>query len=271
MTYRIKVPPKTAPIDEAHLLTGLERATRVLQRYRLAVFVGLLLLLLSVAIVVAVVWTDRRYAEAAAQLDLRATRLYLDRPVDQPAKADENLKQAITLYRQLIDQYPRSPSAPLALYHLGNALFQANDLSGAIDAYKKFVLTYGSNKTLVGLVYQRLGYAYLVKGDTDQAIKAFEAALQVPGGLNKDQVLFELGKLEEAQSRPEGALARYQDLMKGYPNSPFSGEAAVRIKALEAKKGSPGSATEAEHAAPSGTKQEQADKPAENAGGSAQR
>jgi TolA-binding protein len=54
--------------------------------------------------------------------------------------------------------------------------------------------------------------------------------------LNKDQGMFELGKIEEARSRPEGALARYQDLMKTYPNSPFAGEASVRIKSLEAKK-----------------------------------
>jgi outer membrane protein assembly factor BamD (BamD/ComL family) len=60
--------------------------------------------------------------------------------------------------------------------------------------------------------------------------------LDVDGALNKDHTLFELAKLEESQSRPEGAAARYQELMKGYPNSPFAGEAAVRIKALEAKK-----------------------------------
>jgi tetratricopeptide (TPR) repeat protein len=98
------------------------------------------------------------------------------------------------------------------------------------------------------MVYQRLGYAYLLKGDADQAAKAWSAAVEVPGALNKDQALFELGKLEESQSRPEGALARYQDLMKTYPNSPFTGEAAVRIKALEAKKSPPdaGSAPSAE-------------------------
>ncbi len=49
-------------------------------------------------------------------------------------------------------------------------------------------------------------------------------------------MLFELAKMEESQSRPEGALAHYQDLMKSYPNSPFTSEAAVRVKVLEAKK-----------------------------------
>ena len=41
--------------------------------------------------------------------------------------------------------------------------------------------------------------------------------------------------MEESQSRPEGALAHYQDLMKNYPNSPFTSEAAVRVKVLEVK------------------------------------
>ena len=85
------------------------------------------------------------------------------------------------------------------------------------------------------MVLQRLGYAYLIKGDQDAATKVFTTALEMPGTLNKDQVLYELGKIEEAQSRPEGALARYQDLSKTYPNSPFAGEAAVRAKALEMK------------------------------------
>ena len=70
----------------------------------------------------------------------------------------------------------------------------------------------------------------------------------LPGTLNKDQVLFELGRLEEAVSRPEGALAHYQDLVKIFPNSPFAGEATVRMKALEAKKTS-GSAAPAPGAA----------------------
>ena len=86
------------------------------------------------------------------------------------------------------------------------------------------------------LVQQRLAYAYLVKGDRDQAVKAFTGILEIPGALNKDHVLFELAKIEESQSRPEGALAHYQDLMKNYPNSPFTSEAAVRVKVLEVKK-----------------------------------
>ena len=227
------------PTDEAHLLSGLERMGLSLQQRSRQILIVLGVLAMAIVIVGVVIWLDHRHAQQAVDLERQATQLYVDRPVDKPQQADQNLKQAITLYRQLLDQYPRSSSAQLALFQLGNALVQANDMSGAIDAYQKYVAMYHDNKPLLGMVLQRLGYAYLLKGDQDAATKAFTTALEMPGTLNKDQVLFELGKIEEAQSRPEGALARYQDLSKTYPNSPFAGEATIRAKALEMKTSSP--------------------------------
>jgi tetratricopeptide (TPR) repeat protein len=235
MTYRIRIPSKSIPTDEAHLLSGLERFGLTLQQRSRQILIGLGVLAIAVVIVGVVVWLDHRHAQQAVELEQQATQLYLDRPVDKPQQADQNLKQAITLYRQLLDQYPRSSSASLALFQLGNALVQANDIAGAIEAYQKYVAMYNENKPLLGMVLQRLGYAYLIKGDREAATKVFVAASDMPGTLNKDQVLYELGKIEEAQAHPEGALARYQDLTKTYPNSPFAGEATVRAKALEMK------------------------------------
>jgi hypothetical protein len=54
--------------------------------------------------------------------------------------------------------------------------------------------------------------------------------------LNRDQALFELARLEESLSRPEGAMTRYQELIKTYPNSPFTSEAAIRTKIIDVMK-----------------------------------
>jgi len=236
MSYRIKLDSKGGPPNETQLLSGMDRFLALVQEHRTKVLAGLAALLLVVAAIVGAVWYGQHQAEQASELSRQAMQLYVDRPAERPAQADENLKKAIGLYRQVVEQYPRAAVTPLALYHLGNALVQANDLAGAVEVYKKYIATYGANKVLLGLVYQRLGFVHLLNGDREQAVKAFSAALDVPGALNKDQVVFELGKLEESQSRPEGALARYQDLAKNYPQSPFASEAAVRIKALEVKK-----------------------------------
>lgn len=245
MSYRIRVPAKVDPLDEAHLLTGVDRFLHVLQEQRRAVLAGLGVVLVAGAVVAGVMWYDYQSTLKARELDQEATLHYLNRPADDPKKSQEQLSQAIALYKQVVEQYPRSPAAPLALFHLGNAQVLANEVDAGIETYKRFMLLYGFNTSLLGLVQQRLAYAYLAKGDRDQAVKAFTGILDVPGALNKDHVLFELAKIEESQSRPEGALAHYQDLMKNYPNSPFTSEAAVRVKVLEVKK-----APEAPAAAP---------------------
>lgn len=236
MSYRIRLDQKDGTPGEAQLLSSMDRFLVTVQENRAKVLAGLVALLVVLAAIGGAVWYGQRQADEAFELSRQAMVLSLDRPADKPAVADENLKKAINLYRQVIEQHPRSPVAPMALYNLGNALVQANDLPGAVEAYKRYIATYGSNKVMLGLVYQRLAFVHLLNGDREQAVKAFSAIMEVPGALNKDQAIFELGKLEESQSRPEGALARYQDLTKNYPNSPFASEAAVRIKALEVKK-----------------------------------
>lgn len=219
-------------------MSGLEHWLFSLKPYRRPLLVGFALVLVAAGIVGGVLWYDAQTANKAQDLEREATLHYLTRPADDPKKSDTNLKEAIALYKKVVEEYPRTPTAPVALFNLGNAFLQANEVDAAIDAYKRFVMMYGSNASLLGLVQQKLGYAYLLKGDRDQAAKAYSTILEIPGSLNRDHALFELARLEESQSRPEGALAHYQDLMKNYPNSPFTSEAAIRVKVLEVKKSS---------------------------------
>jgi outer membrane protein assembly factor BamD (BamD/ComL family) len=235
MTYRIKVPAKTLEVDEAHLLSGLEHQLHRLQEYRRPLLVGLTVLLLAAVVVGGVFWMDRQASEKAEALEREATGLVMARGTADPKKVDDVLKQAMAKYREVVDQYPRTAAAPLAMFHLGNVQAQANDLPAAIDTYQRFLLLYGSNQALAGLVQQRLAYSYLLKGDREQAAKAFMAIVDTPGALLKDQALFELARLEESQSRPEGALAHYQELIKTYPASPFTSEATIRTKVLDMK------------------------------------
>ena len=115
MSYRIKLEPKGGPVDETQLLSGMERFFILLQEHRRAVLLGSALSLVAVAAVLAVVWYDQRQAEQALELHHRAMTLYVDRPSGQAAKADENLKQAIVLFHQVVEQYPRTPTAQMSL------------------------------------------------------------------------------------------------------------------------------------------------------------
>ena len=254
MSYRIKVPAKTLPVDEAHMLSWLDHTLHRLQDYRRPLLVGLGVLVLAVAVVGGVFYVDRQAAQKAQDLEREAMRFLTAPSTNDPQKADHALKEAMAKYRQIVDQYPRTPTAPLALYHLGNMLVQANDLNAAIEAYQRFLSLYSSNPSMAGLVQQRLAYVYLLKGDRDQAVKALTGILETPGTLNRDQALLELARLEESQSHPEGALARYQELIKTYPNSPFTSEATLRTKIMDVKKSqesTPASTSTASAIAPS--------------------
>jgi outer membrane protein assembly factor BamD (BamD/ComL family) len=198
--------------------------------------ISLGVVILAAAVVGGVFYVDHQAAQKAQDLEREAMRFLTAPSASDPQKADQALKEAIAKYRQIVDQYPRTATAPLALYHLGNTLVQANDQSGAIEAYQRFLASYSSNLSMAGLVQQRLAYLYLLKGDRDQAVKALTGILETPGTLNRDQALYELARLEESQSRPEAALARYQELIKTYPNSPFTSEATIRTKIMDVKK-----------------------------------
>lgn len=236
MSYRIKVPAKTLSVDEAHLSSWVDHTLHGSRDFRRPLLVGLGVVVLAAAVVGGVFYVDRQTTQKAQDLEQEAMRFLTAPSATDPQKADHARKEAITRYRQIVDQYPQTASAPLALYHLGNTLVQANELGPAIEAYQRFLSLYGSNPSMAGLVQQRLAYVYLHKGDRDQAVKALTGILETPGTLNRDQALFELARLEESQSRPDAALARYQELIKTYSNSPFTSEATIRIKILETKK-----------------------------------
>ncbi|MBH0206940.1 MAG: tetratricopeptide repeat protein [Nitrospira sp.] len=236
MTYRIKVPPRTLPVGEEQLVSGLEHWLIGLKSYRWSLIIGCVLLFLMGMGLWGLFWYEEQNASKAQELEREATSRLFTRPSNDPQKAAANLKEAIALYKRVLDEYPRTPTAPLVQFSLGNAFLQSNDVDSAIEAYKRFTSTYGSNTSLLGLVYQKLGYAYLVKGDFDQAAGAYSSILDMPGAMNRDYALFEVARLEENRSKPDEALKHYQELLKTYPNSPLTSEAAVRVKVIEAKK-----------------------------------
>lgn len=220
-------------MDEEQLLSKMDQFWLFAEQHRGAIIGGILLTLLACIGLGVLIWRGHLQEEQAWALQQQATKLYIDRPLDNPEKTKEHLEQAISLFRQILEDYPRTSSAELAYYFIGNAFAELNNYQEAIQAYHQFEEHYGKNRMLLGLVYQRLGYTYLMKDEKEKAIEAFKQVLNLPEALNKDSVLFEMGKLEEEQNHTAQALTYYKELANQHLQSPWLGEALMRIKALE--------------------------------------
>lgn len=239
--FKIRKPPKESPTDPAHLVDSVEYAARQARENFRWLLAGVAVAVIAGASAGGFLWMRQQDDRKAADLLHEATRSAIERSFiggPPPARQSEDLKKAAAILQEILTDFPRSSVAPQAAYLLGNALSDQKDWTGAVKAYEEFLARYGAHRTLVPLVYQRLAYAQLAQGKVDEAEKTFTAVVKIPGAPNKDQALFEIGKIDELLKRPEGALAHYQEIVKDHPSSPFAAEASVRIKTLDARKAS---------------------------------
>ncbi len=238
MGYRIKSnsPTSDGAMDETELLSKKDHFLLFVEQNRTAVIGSFFFILLTGAIGGFVMWQDHQKTKEAWALEGQAQALYLDRTLDDLDASKDNIDKAAKLYRQILNDYPRTTPAQSALYLLGNSLMEKKDYQGAIESYEQFLEEYGRNVMLQGLVRQRLGYAYLLNGDRAKAVDEFSGLMLDPGVLNKDQVLFELAKLEESDGAMDKALTRYKDLLDQFPRSPYVSEASLRVQALSPEK-----------------------------------
>ena len=233
MTYKIRLISKQVGIETPQLLSRSERAWLFAELHRRALITGIVVAVVVMILLGTIFWMQHQREQEALALEHRAVQAYLDRSLDDGDAAKEKLQRAVTLYRQIIEEFPDTASAQSSWYFIGNALAEQNDHAGAIDAYQQFIDQAGNHPALLGLVYQRLGSSYLANGEREKGINAYAQVLQIPQTLNRDQVVFELAKLEEHESHNDEALARYQQLLNEHPTSPYASEAALRVKILE--------------------------------------
>ncbi|WNM60874.1 tetratricopeptide repeat protein [Candidatus Nitrospira neomarina] len=233
MGYKIKdLGNKTPMVEPAQFLSSKERFLFFVEEHRALVWGGIFLVLAVIVAIVTLIWLNQNNQEHAWELEGQAQTVYLDRPLDDVKKGQENIQKASGMFKEILDQFPGTPSAGVSSFLLGNSMIEEKNYQGAIDVYTSWVKEYGQNQILLGLVQQRLGFAYLLHGNREAALKAFDAVLANPHALNKDQVVFELAKIAEADENIPEAVEQYKKVIQEFPLSPFASEAALRVEVL---------------------------------------
>jgi tetratricopeptide (TPR) repeat protein len=135
-------------------------------------------------------------------------------------------EKALELFRDISSKYSGTLSGAIALYYAGNCLMDTGQMQAAVTEYQDFVKRHGGEKELLGLVYQRMGYAYAALGNRDDALKFFERADAVLGpGL----ATLELAKAYEQAGRADEAGKKYKMLAEGLPGTQLAEEAGKKM------------------------------------------
>jgi tetratricopeptide (TPR) repeat protein len=200
-----------------------------LWRWGLAGLGGLAL----VALLGAAGWAWHSAQQSRGQAAL-AEALVLVQQAQAPGAPKEARDSAMRALEAVITEHSRLALLPQAAYRLGNLRYEAGQYTGARGAYE-ITLAQGASGTLRTLAALGVGYTWEAEKEYAKAQSAYEAALR---GLTAQDFLYEellvdLGRVQDLAGNRTAALATYQRLLKDLPESPRADEVRMRLAMLQ--------------------------------------
>lgn len=149
---------------------------------------------------------------------------------------NQDYDQAVAAYRELIDAYSRDPLAAKAQYGIGDAYFNAGDLDQAIDAYTAVLERY-PDSPFVSDAASSIQYALLALDDADRA----EAIIATFAERNPDSPLLEELRFRRAEvlyqsGQAEQALSAFQDYLTTASVPSLQADARYYVGLIQAEK-----------------------------------
>jgi len=158
--------------------------------------------------------------KAARQLSI-AFELY------KPAGGEAaSYQKALENFQEIRKTYKSTISGAIAQYYIGNALVNLGRNDDALREYQSFVSQYAGEKTILGLVYQRMGYIYLSQDKKDEAVKSFEQSEKLVG---TGAATFELARYFDKAGNMGEAMAKYKDIAEKLPGTSWAMEARLKL------------------------------------------
>lgn len=132
-----------------------------------------------------------------------------------------------------LQRHPSSPAAPQAAYQVGNLRFEAREYPAARAAYEVAVAR-GAAGTIRTLARAGIGYTWEAERDFPRAIEAYQATLRslAPGDFLYEEVLLDLGRVQELAGRKSEAVETYRRILKDAPQSRRGDEIRARLAML---------------------------------------
>ena len=208
-----------SPEEEIRGLTGTAAEFYQAYRQQINVIVTLIALVLIVAGVY--VFIQAGNEAKAGQLIAAAYDAYA------PAGgASANYPQALQRFQEVAKQYGGTTNGAIAELYIGNTYSVMGQNEAALKEYEAFTKKHSGKTFLLGIAYQRLGYAYLAAGKRDEAVKAFEKAEALSG---TGAATWELARLYEGSGKIPEAMNKYKAISTDLPSTAWASEARTKV------------------------------------------
>jgi tetratricopeptide (TPR) repeat protein len=207
------------PQDEIKSIT--HTVSDYYQAYRQQANVALAVVALVLIIVMVYSLVQASNEKKSGQLFAAAYDAY-----DPGGGAPPNYPLALQRFQDVVKQYGGTTNGAIAEFYVGNTYANMGQPDTALKEYEAFTKKHTGETFLLGMVYQRMGYAYLAVGKGDEAIKAFSKAEALVG---TGTATLELARLYDRSGNGQEALKKYKAISEALPSSAWASEARAKL------------------------------------------
>jgi tetratricopeptide (TPR) repeat protein len=140
--------------------------------------------------------------------------------------APANYPAALQRFQDVVKQFGGTTSGAMAEFYIGNTYAAMGQTDAALKEYGAFTKKHSGDTFLLGLVYQRMGYAYLAAEKRDEAVKAFGQAEALSG---TGAATVELARLYDSSGNIPEALKKYKAISADLPSTAWASEARTKL------------------------------------------
>jgi tetratricopeptide (TPR) repeat protein len=190
--------------DQFHTIS--ERVIEYLIEHRNKFYAAISFIVLVIIVLCGWYFYGLHYEKSADRLYSSAFNAYSGN-VKKDGAAFSN---AVGMYSEITEKYPKSRAATLAFYNMGNIYYNLGELEKSIDAYKRFLDRSSDGNVLTSLAYYGLGYCYEERENYEEALKSFEKSNSFIAGTHFMVINYSnIARIYEKMKQPEKAMEYY--------------------------------------------------------------
>lgn len=188
------------------------------------------LIAVGVFVVILVVWGFLRYEnKKSVILDYTGYKDFYGMDTADKRTEEERYKAALEEYRKAYE----AKKSPVSLFYVAASYEKLKDLQKAEATLLDLNGRYGDSMEILPLSYYKLYEIYLARGDNAKALDALTKLSTLNTPMFKDLALLRLAQMLAKEGKKDDAKAKYEELVKNYPDTPYYSDAKDALKEYE--------------------------------------